>query len=183
MPTTKLRNAGLIYDAVLDGPDKLRQVIQQAKAAGMEKVTLVPVYNDILTCFKNTVDRGQSTWRFTALDYMVSSFRSNNGQLDKIANAFSDVEILPVDCSHNQGAVRVSLDDARKWNYAITDEEMKSVLTYLLGLIDGGEIEAGSVPAVVGNIISIPIISESNMALVKEIDQKTQAIIQEYKMR
>ena len=179
----KLRNAGLIYDAVLDGPDKLHQVIQQAKAAGMEKVTLVPVYNDILTCFKNTVDRGQSTWRFTALDYMVSSFRSNNGQLDKIANAFSDVEILPVDCSHNQGAVRVSLDDARKWNYAITDEEMKSVLTYLLGLIDGGEIEAGSVPAVVGNILSIPIISESNMALVKEIDQKTQAIIQEYKMR
>ena len=38
-------------------------------------------------------------------------------------------------------------------------------------------------PAVVGNILSIPIISESNMALVKEIDQKTQAIIQEYKMR
>jgi hypothetical protein len=179
----KLRNAGLIYDAVLDGPDKLRQVIQQAKAAGMEKVTLVPVYNDILTCFKNTVDRGQSTWRFTALDYMVSSFRNNNGQLDKIANTFSDVEILPVDCSHNQGAVRVSLDDARKWNYAVTDEEMKSVLTYLLGLINGGEIEAGSVPAVVGNILSIPNISESNMALVKEIDQKTQAIIQEYKMR
>ena len=179
----KLRNAGLIYDAVLDGPDKLRQVIQQAKAAGMEKVTLVPVYNDILTCFKNTIDRGQSTWRFTAIDYMVSSFRNNNGQLDKIANAFSDVEILPVDCSHNQGAVRVSLDDARKWNYAITDEEMKSVLTYLLGLINGGEIEAGSVPAVVGNILSIPNISEGNMALVKEIDQKTQAIIQEYKMR
>ena len=60
---------------------------------------------------------------------------------------------------------------------------MKSVLTYLLGLIDGGEIEAGSVPAVVGNILSIPNISEGNMALVKEIDQKTQAIIQEYKMR
>ena len=179
----KLRNAGLIYDAVLDGPDKLRQVIQQAKAAGMEKVTLVPVYNDILTCFKNTVDRGQSTWRFTALDYMVSSFRNNSGQLEKIANAFSDVEILPVDCSHNQGAVRVSLEDARKWNYNVTDEEMQSVLTYLLGLINNNEIEAGSVPAVVGNILSIPNISEGNMALVKAIDQKTQAIIKEYKMR
>lgn len=178
-----LRKAGLIYDAVLDGPDKLKQVIEQAQAAGMEKVTLVPVYNDILTCFKNTVDRGKSTWRFTALDYMISSFRDNIGKLEKISNTFSNVEILPVDCSHNQGAIRVSMEDALKWNYNITDEEMKSVLTYLLGEINGGEIEAGSVPAVVGNILAIPNISESNAALVKEIDQKTQAIIQEYKMR
>lgn len=178
-----LRKAGLIYDAVLDGPDKLKQVIEQAQAAGMEKVTLVPVYNDILTCFKNTVDRGKSTWRFTALDYMISSFRDNIGKLEKISNTFSNVEILPVDCSHNQGAIRVSMEDALKWNYNITDEEMKSVLTYLLGEINGGEIEAGSVPAVVGNILAIPNISESNVALVKEIDQKTQAIIQEYKMR
>lgn len=178
-----LRKAGLIYDAVLDGPDKLKQVIEQAQAAGMEKVTLVPVYNDILTCFKNTIDRGKSTWRFTALDYMISSFRDNIGKLEKISNTFSNVEILPVDCSHNQGAIRVSMEDALKWNYNITDEEMKSVLTYLLGEINGGEIEAGSVPAVVGNILAIPNISESNVALVKEIDQKTQAIIQEYKMR
>ena len=178
-----LRKAGLIYDAVLDGPDKLRQVIAQAKAAGMEKVTLVPVYNDILTSFKNTVDRGKSTWRFTAFDYMISSFRDNIGKLDQIAKAFSDVEILPVDCSHNQGAVRVSLEDAQKWNYAITDDEMKDVLTYLLGEINSGEIEAGSVPALVGNILAVPNISESNAALVKAIDQKTQAIIQEYKMR
>ena len=179
----KLGKACLIYDAVLDGPDKLRQVIEQAKATGMEKVTLVPVYNDILTCFKNTVDRGKSTWRFTALDYMVSSFRDNIGKLEQIAKTFNDVEILPVDCSHNQGATRVSMEDAVKWNYNITDDEMNSVLTYLLGEINGGEIEAGSVPAVVGDILSIPNISEGNAALVKEIDQKTQAIIQEYKMR
>ena len=114
---------------------------------------------------------------------MISSFRDNIGKHDKIAKTFSDVEILPVDCSHNQGAVRVSIEDAQKWNYAITDDEMKDVLTYLLGEINSGEIEAGSVPALVGNILSVPNISESNAALVKAIDQKTQAIIQEYKMR
>ena len=178
-----LGKAGLIYDAVLDGPARLSEVIAKAKAVGMEKVTLVPVYNDILTSFKNTVDRGKSTWRFTAFDYMVSSFRDNIGKLDNISKAFSDIEILPVDCSHNQGAIRVSLDDARQWNYTISDEEMKSALTYLLDEISGGGIEAGSVPAVVGNILAIPNISESNTGLVKEIDQKTQAIIQEYKMR
>ena len=179
----RLRNAGLIYDAVLDGPDRLQQVIQKAKAAGMEKVTLVPVYNDILTCFQNTVSRGKSTWRFTAIDYMVSSFLSNIGKLEQISQAFPGLEILPVDCSHNQGAVRVTLEDAMKWNYHISDEEMAQVLNYLLAEINGGEIEAGSVPAVVGNIRSIAKVSEANAALVDQIDQKTQAIIKEYKLR
>ena len=179
----KLSKAGLIYDAVLDGPDRLQQVIEKAKAAGMEKVTLVPVYNDILTCFQNTVSRGKSTWRFTAIDNMVSSFRSNIGKLEQISQAFPGLEILPVDCSHNQGAVRVTLEDALKWNYDISDEEMAQVLHYLLAEINGGEIEAGSVPAVVGNIRSIAKVSEGNAALVDQIDQKTQAIIKEYKLR
>lgn len=178
-----LRKAGLIYDAVLDGPDRLKSVIEKAKAAGMEKVTLVPVYNDILTCFKNTVSRGKSTWRFTALDYMVSSFRDNIGKLEKIGKAFPDVEILPVDCSHNQGAVRVGMEDALKWDYTVTASEMQSVLSYLLSEIDAGEIEAGSVPAVVGDIRSIPNVGEGNAVLVNEIDRKTQDIMREYKMR
>ena len=178
-----LRKAGLIYDAVLDGPDRLRQVIAKAKAAGMEKVTLVPVYNDILTCFKNTVSRGKQTWRYTALDYMISSFRNNTGKLEQISKAFPDVEILPVDCSHNQGAVRVAMVDALKWDYTVSENEMQSVLAYLLSEIDGGEIEAGSVPAVVGDIRAIANVGEGNAALVDEIDQKTQAIIREYKMR
>ena len=179
----KLRNAGLIYDAVLDGTDRLQQVIEKAKAAGMEKVTLVPVYNDILTCFQNTVSRGKSTWRYTAIDYLVSSFRNNVGKLEQISKAFPDLEILPVDCSHNQGAVRVTLEEAQKWNYTISDEEMKQVLSYLLAEINSGEIEAGSVPALVGDIRSIANVGEGNATLVNEIDQKTQAIIKEYKLR
>ena len=179
----KLRNAGLIYDAVLDGPDRLQQVIEKAKAAGMEKVTLVPVYNDILTCFQNTVSRGKSTWRYTGIDYLVSSFRNNVGKLEQIRQAFPGLEILPVDCSHNQGAVRVTLEEAQKWNYTISDEEMKQLLSYLLAEISSGEIEAGSVPALVGDIRSIANVGEGNAILVDEIDQKTQAIIKEYKLR
>ena len=38
-------------------------------------------------------------------------------------------------------------------------------------------------PAVVGNIRSMAKVSEANAALVDQIDQKTQAIIKEYKLR
>ena len=88
-----------------------------------------------------------------------------------------------MDCSHNQGAVRVTLEEAQKWNYTISDEEMKQVLSYLLAEINSGEVEAGSVPSLVGDIRSIANVGECNAALVDEIDQKTQAIIKEYKLR
>jgi len=177
------KKAGLIYDSVLDGPDRLQQVIAKAKQAGMQKVTLVPVYNDILTCFQNTVSRGKNTWRFTAVDYMISSFRDNKGKLKEITETFPDIEILPVDCSHNQGSVRVGIDEALKWNYDVTDSEMHDVLSYLLGVIDGGEIDAGSVIAVVGNIRSIPHLNNDNAALASTIYQKAESIIKEYKIR
>lgn len=177
------KQAGLIYDSVLDGPDRLRQVIAKAKQAGIQKVTLVPVYNDILTCFQNTVSRGKNTWRFTAINYMISSFRDNKGKLEEISQAFPDIEILPVDCSHNQGSVRVGIDEALKWNFDVADSEMHDVLSYLLGIVESGEIDAGSMAAVVGNIRDIPGISADNAALVNTIYQKAEAIIKEYKIR
>lgn len=178
-----LKKAGLIYDSVLDGPDRLQRVIAKAKQAGMQQITLVPVYNDILTCFQNTVSRGKKTWRFTSVDYMISSFRDNKGKLEEISRTFPDIEILPVDCSHNQGSVRVGIEEALKWDYDVEDEEMHDVLSYLLEIVEGGEVDAGSMLALVGNIREIPHLNPANAALANTIHQKAEEIIKEYKIR
>ncbi len=176
-----LKKAGLIYDADLSVGNSLEQTVQKAIAAGMEKVTIVPVYNDVLTCFKNSIARGKATWRYTALDDLVSSFRGQAGKLESVRQSFPSVEILPVDCSHNQGVRRVSLDDAVKWSYEVTEPEMNQLLNCLLDEID--DIEAGSLLAVTGNILSIPGVGEGNAALATKIDQKVNAILREFKMR
>ena len=103
MQKLNLRKAGLIYDAALIGENRLSSVIKMSKELGMEKVTIVPVYNDVLTCYKNSLNRGRMTWRYTALDYMVGAFRDNVGKLEQIRKDFPDVEVIPVDCSGNQG--------------------------------------------------------------------------------
>jgi hypothetical protein len=88
-----------------------------------------------------------------------------------------------VDCSNNKGWIRVTIDEARKWNYEVTEKEMTQLFTCLLDEINNGEIEAGSVPAATGNILSIKTTGEANAALAKEIDRKVNEIIQEFKMR
>ena len=178
-----LWKAGLIYDAALTEEGRLENVIARARQAGMEKITVVPVYNDVLTCYKNAINRGKRTWRFTALDYMISSFRNSIGKVEKLRREFPDVEIIPVDCSHNQGVHKVGIEDAVKWNYEVTEEEMTDLFNYLLNEINAGEIEASSVPAATGHILQIPNMTEKNAALAKQIDQRVQEIMKEYQLR
>jgi len=178
-----LKKAGLIYDSALTGESTLDNVIKKAKALGMEKVTVVPVYNDIMTSYKNSINRGWTTWRFTALDYMVKSFRENVGKLAQIRRDFPDVEILPVDCSGNQGVHQVSIEDALKWNYEVTEEETNQLFTYLLDMITTGQIDASSIPAATGDILSIKTTNPSNIQLARQIARKVDEIKEEYKMR
>ena len=178
-----MKEAGLIYDAVLAGENRLKAVIQKARSLGMEKVTIVPVYNDVLTCYKNSINRGKMTWRYTALDYLVSAFRDNVGKLEQIRKDFPDVEMIPVDCSNNKGVHRISIDDAMKWNYEVPESEMYQLLTYLQNLLDDGEIETVCVPSATGDILSIKTSGEKNAELAKAIAQKVEGMMKAYKLR
>lgn len=178
-----MKKAGVIYDAALTGRNRLANVISRAKAAGMQKITIVPVYNDVLTCYQNSLNRGKMTWRYTALDQLVAAFRDNIGKLEQIQQDYPEVEIIPVDCSHNQGVVRVTTDDAKKWNYTVTPDEMYTLFQCLLNEINSGSIEAGSIPAATGDVLSIKTEGDANAALAHEIDQKVKDIMREYKMR
>ena len=178
-----LKKVGLVYDAALTGGDRLESVVKKAKELGMEKITIVPVYNDVLTSYKNCLNRGKTTWRYTALDYLVNSYRENIGQLEQIIKTCPDVEIIPVDCSHNQGVHCVSIEDALKWNYNVTDEEVLQLFTCLKEELDGDQIEAGSVLAAAGDVLSIKTNDEKNIALARQIDEKIQEVLKAFKLR
>ena len=178
-----LNKAGLIYDASLSGNNRLGEVINRAKAAGMEKVTVVPVYNDVLSCYKNSLNRGRMTWRYTALDAMVTDFRGNAGVIDLLCKQFPDVTVIPVDCSDNQGVRQVSLKDARRWNYQVSERDMRQLLTCLYEAIDGGEIEAGSVMAAAGDLNNLGYVGSANQPLLDKLNRRIEEIMQTYKMR
>ena len=178
-----LKNSGLIYDAALTGSGVLDKAIAQAKQAGMEKITLVMVYNDILTCFKNTVSKGQETWNYTALDYLVDAYRDNIGKLEEIRSSHPDLEIIPVDCSGNQGVRVVGTEDALGWDFEVDEDDFKGLLTCLKDEIENGGIDSSSLAGVTENLLTIKGLGESNKPLAKDIAKKVEEITQAYKMR
>ena len=179
----KLDKVGLIFDATLTEGDRLEQAVAQAKAAGMEKVTLVMVYNDVVTCFKNDVQRGKNIWRYAALDYLVEAFRNNKGLLEQIHNTYPDVEIVPVSFAGNQPMQRVSIEEALKWNYTISDSQLKEMLSYLLDELKKGAIEPILAPLAAGNVTAIPGLNSENLAIAQEIEQVVKSLIKENRIR
>ena len=178
-----LGKAGLIYDATLTGEGRLSNVVRKAKALGMEKVTIVPVYNDILTCYNNNLTRGRQEWRYTPLDYIISAYRDNVGKIDQIRQEFPDVEIMPVDCSGNQGVKLVGIEEARKWDFNINEQELNQVLTLALDQINNGRIEDSLVPAAIGDIMSVKTSDPANIQLARQIARKVEEIKEAYKLR
>ena len=175
----KLNKAGLIYDAALNGNNQLENVITQAKNAGIEKVTLMMIYNDLLTCYKNAVNRGKTSYRFTGIDELIAAFRDNSGKISQIQQRFPDVNIIPIDCSNNQGVVQVSLADAAKWNYNPTEQQINQLLNYVLGEINSGELRSSEIPAAVGDILSVPNLGASNIPLAEELARQVRLVTQE----
>ena len=65
----------------------------------------------------------------------------------------------------------------------MNEEEMNQLFTCLYDEINNGEIEASSVPAATGDILSIQTTGEKNAQLAKAIAQKVGEIMKEYKLR
>ncbi len=179
----KLRTAGLLYDADLSEGDRLAQVVRKAKAAGMEHITLVPVYNDPLTCYRNSIGRGGETWRYTPLQHLVQSFRASRGKLQQLRDQHPDITFRPVDCRQNQGAVQVSVDEALTWDYTVDDKTLNDLYVYLLGLLDSDAIEPNSVEAAIGDLLQVHTSDAANQALARRIDERKHAILEAYRMR
>ena len=178
-----LDDAGLVYDAAITEEGRFDELVGIARDAGLKKLVVIPVYNDVLTCYQNTILRGQTTGRHTSLEYMVRSFRSNAGWLQSLRERYPDAEIMPVDCSGNRGVVRVSLDEALGWNYEVGGTELRGLLLYLKGLLNRGELEGELTASAAGNLLAIPGMDEENEQLARETDQNVRRIVEASRMK
>ena len=173
-----LKNEGLVYDAALSGgTDRLDNVIQRAKAKGLNKITVVVVYNDILTCFKNSISRGKNSNRFCTIDYLMQSFEDSKGKIEWLQKQHPEVTIIPVSCEGNNGGVKVSVDEAKKWKYDISEQEVNEMLTTELEVVNSGELWEQQLPSLVGNLNAIPNLSARNKKLAEEINHRVEELL------
>jgi hypothetical protein len=155
----------------------LEKVIQRAKSKGLDKITVVIVYNDIQTCFNNSINRGKNTNRFCTIDYLMQSFEDSKGKIEWLQKQHPEITIIPVSCEGNNGGQKVSIDEAKKWDYDVTEEEVNKMLSTELDVVNSGELWEQQLPSLVGNLDAIPNLSARNKKLADEINKRVSELL------
>ena len=173
-----LKGEGLVYDAALSGgTSRLENVIQRAKAKGLDKITVMLVYNDILTCYTNSINRGKNTNRFCTIDYLMQSFEDNKGKIEWLQKQHPEVTVIPVTCEGNKGPRKVTIEEAKNWKYDVSEEEVNKMMSTLLDVVNSGELWEQQFPSLVGNIMATPNLSARNKKLAKEINDRVEELL------
>lgn len=169
-------DTGLIYDAAFNSYKKLATAIERAEEAGMKQVTVIAVYNTIRNCFRNSIDRGKVSNRFIHVPYMIESFMNNKHKYELLVENHPEVELIALDKSDNQIARRVTAEDAMKWNFDVSQEDINVLFGYIKDEIDKGELKPNQLAAIAGDILSVEGLGDANLALAKEIDRRIREI-------
>ncbi len=177
--TMDFTNTGLVYDAAFNTYKKLATAIRKAERFGMKDVKVIAVYNTVRNCFKNSVDRGKTSKRFIHIPYMIESFGNNVNKMQQLKDNFPEVEFICFDKSDNVNAKRVSLDEACKWNFNVSQDDIQYLFNIMLDEINKGDLTPHQLTYVAGDVLSIEGLSDSNKALAKEIDGKIKALSKE----
>ncbi|MBO4671452.1 MAG: nucleoside hydrolase [Bacteroidales bacterium] len=178
-----LKDSGLICDGIPSGEGALQAVIRGAKAKGMRKITVVPVYNTVHNCLRNGLKAGRETNRYNGLPQLIEAYRSYDGRLADIHKEFPDVTISPVDCSADKVVRPASYAKAQRWSYKVSDADINKLLTSLLEAVGNVEIGMGSLRAACGDLYSIPGINAKGRAIADEINNRVDEILKEYVQR
>lgn len=174
--TMDFTNTGLVYDAAFNTYKKLATAIKKAERAGMKDVKVIAVYNTVRNCFKNSVDRGKTSKRFIHIPYMIESFGNNVNKMQQLKDNFPEVEFICFDKSDNVNAKRVSLDEACKWNFNVSQDDIQYLFNIMLDEINKGDLTPHQLTYVAGDVLSIEGLSDSNKELAKEIDRRIKAL-------
>ena len=166
---------GMIYDSAFNSYPSLKKAVDKAIKAGMKDVRVIAIYNDLLTCFKNSVKRGKVTKRFLGLGYLTNAFRSNAGKIAMLQKEYPQVVIDPVDNSHNCGGRRVDVDEALAWDFIVSPQLLNHMLTYTLYEIYEGELTGQQIVSVASDAQALEGLDETGKALVAELLRQVQA--------
>ena len=160
---------GVLYDSALNSYESLKKVVDKAINGGMNNITVIAFYNDIETCYKNSIKRGKATNRFLGIAYLTNAYRNNQDKIKKLRNEYPQVQVKAVDNNHNNGGIWVSPEQAEQWDFTIDAETMNHMLAYVLNEIYQKQITGNQIKSAAGDVLNVKGADELGYMLMQEI--------------
>ncbi len=132
--------ANLVFDAPQNKFTSVEKRVKEAVDAG-HSIRIVQIYNDPITSWRNSLERGigkdnpetgkRRGGRFLPMEYFVRVYESAQGKVEKIETILKQkyqnkLETKYIDSTGNNPIV-VSPDEAKAWDYSISDSQLKEI--------------------------------------------------------
>lgn len=141
-----VNSAGLIYDGAFISIPSFESRLKMVQDRGF-KVSIVFVHNDPETGFTNMINRLIRSNRAMSYYYYVYCYPRFQGRIAYLLKEHPDVMLYCLDNSHNKGGVRVSIEEALTWEYAITEQTERTLQDIMQKFINSGQMTPAQIKA------------------------------------
>ena len=141
-------SAGLVYDGAFISIPSFESRLKMVQERGF-KASIVFVHNDPETGFTNMINRLIRSNRAMSHYYYVYCYPLFQGRIAYLQKEHPDITLYCLDHSHNQGGVRVSIEEALTWDYTITEEVENKLNEIMQEFINSGKLTPAKIQALI----------------------------------
>lgn len=134
-----VEKAGLVYDGAFISVPSFETRLKMVQDRGF-KASIVFVHNDPETGFTNMINRMIKCNRAMSLYYYILSYPRFHGRIAYLQENHPEVELYCLDNNHNNGGVQVSIEEALKWDYTMSEQMEKRLHDIMNEYIDSGRL-------------------------------------------
>ena len=141
-----VEKAGLVYDGAFISVPSFETRLKMVQDRGF-KASIVFVHNDPETGFTNMINRMIKSNRAMSIYYYILSYPRFHGRIAYLQENHPDVELYCLDNNHNNGGVQVSIEEALKWDYHMSEQMEKRLHDIMMEYIDSGRLTPEQIQA------------------------------------
>ena len=137
---------GVVSDGAYNSVAKFDKMVAQSVDRGFQP-HLIYVYNDAETGYTNCMERLISSNRAVTCEAYISVFPQFQGRVEYLEEHHPNMPLYCIDNNHNNGGKRVSNEEAKQWDYTMTEDLQQKIYAIKQSYIDTGKLTPEQIAA------------------------------------
>ena len=138
--------AGVISEGAYNNVKYFDEMVAKSGERGFEP-HLIYVYNDAETGYTNCMERLIHSNRAVTCEAYISVFPQYQGRVEYIEEHHPDMQFYCLDNNHNNGGRRVTTEEAKQWDYTMTEDLQQKIYAIKQSYIDSGKLTPEQIAA------------------------------------
>ena len=137
---------GVVSDGAYNSVAKFDKMVAQSVDRGFQP-HLIYVYNDAETGYTNCMERLISANRAVTCEAYISVFPQFQGRVEYLEEHHPNMPLYCIDNNHNNGGKWVTNEEAKQWDYTMTEDLQQKIYAIKQSYIDTGKLTPEQIAA------------------------------------